>query len=657
MVLRKTGAHVLLLPVSRGDSRRQKERDMPTEPPNNLQQLHRAVLLRDDSGTTDGQLLECFVNRLDEAAFEALVRRHGPMVLGVCQRVLGNVHDADDAFQATFLVLVRKAAGLRQRELLANWLYGVAHRTALEAKTVAARRHRRERQVSAMPEPEAPPTEAEELRPHLDRELSGLPDKYREALVLCDLEGRTRREAASQLGIPPGTLSGRLTTARRLLAKRLARHGFALSGGILASAAVPPSLMAATVKAATAVARGAAVSVVSAAVAALTERVHKTMLLTKPKLAVVLLLAVSSLCGLLLYPSPAAQPATNQRAQPQAPARRVNQTDAEAPGGDVRMLRGHSGMVRFAAFTPDGKTLATAALVLKQAAPRKDEVILWDVTAQKAKHTIHFKAPVEVWCLTLSPDGQTLAVGMNVGVELRDTEAGKVKRMLPGTWARGTGPCLLAFAPDGKTLAAGGSARDNIVPLWDVPTGKLKGTLRGHRDEVVGLRFSPDGRTLASTSGMYDTTIRFWEVATGRLRLTVKKAKDAEDGDCWQSRPVVFSPNGKVLARGRGGEIMFWDARLGEVMDRVVTASHADLIQALAFAPDGRLVAAGRSSGAIEVWQTRPADGKNPWRIGDLVQTLKEHSSPVLALAFSPSGKLLVSGDQEGKVRVWRMKK
>src|SRR5205085_648735 len=176
--------------------------------------------------------------------------------------------DAEDAFQATFLVLIRKAASLAQRELLGNWLYGVAYRTALDARAAAARRRARERQVSPMPEPEARNSADvwHDLRPLLDQELNRLPDKYRVAVVLCDLEGRTRRDAARQLGIPVGTLSGRLTMARQMLAKRLARHGLALSGGMLtaalsqgaASACVPTALMASTLEAATAVAAGQA---------------------------------------------------------------------------------------------------------------------------------------------------------------------------------------------------------------------------------------------------------------------------------------------------------------------------------------------------------------------------------------------------------------
>src|SRR5712691_10850181 len=190
-----------------------------------IQHLRRTVLLRDGAGLTDGQLLEDYISRRDEAALGALVRRHAPMVWGVCRRVLCNYHDAEDAFQATFLVLVRKAASIASRELLANWLYGVAHQTALKARATAAKRKGRERQVTDMPEPAV--TQQDQwcdLQPVLDEELSRLPNKYRGVIVLCDLEGKTRKEVARQLGCPEGTVASRLARARIILAKRLTQR-------------------------------------------------------------------------------------------------------------------------------------------------------------------------------------------------------------------------------------------------------------------------------------------------------------------------------------------------------------------------------------------------------------------------------------------------
>src|SRR5438046_1801110 len=132
-----------------------------------IQRLRRAVLVEDGAGLTDGQLLECFLSRRENAALEALVGRHGPMVWGVCRRILHNYHDAEDAFQATFLVLVRKAATVVPREMLANWLYGVAHQTALKARATTAKRGAREKQVSAMPEPAREPPELWDAPPPL----------------------------------------------------------------------------------------------------------------------------------------------------------------------------------------------------------------------------------------------------------------------------------------------------------------------------------------------------------------------------------------------------------------------------------------------------------------------------------------------------------
>jgi RNA polymerase sigma factor (sigma-70 family) len=274
-----------------------------------LQYLRRTALPGEGEEPTDGQLLERFVKGRDVAALEVLVRRHGPMVWGVCRRILGNHHDAEDAFQATFLVLVRKAASIVSRELLANWLYGVALQTARKARQTAARRRAREKQVADMPEPEAAPQEPDlgrDLQPLLDQELSRLPDRYRVALVLCDLEGKSRKEAARQLGLAEGTVASRLARARAMLARRLARHGLAVSGGTLAAvlssnaapACVPAFVISSTIKVASLLATGeAAAGSISAEVAALVEGVMKAMFVAKLKAVVIGL----SVVGLLLF--------------------------------------------------------------------------------------------------------------------------------------------------------------------------------------------------------------------------------------------------------------------------------------------------------------------------------------------------------------------
>src|SRR6266496_3924357 len=268
-----------------------------------VRQLRRLALAEADA-LTDGQLLEGFVAQHDEAAFAALVRRHGPMVWGVCRRIVGHAVDAEDAFQAAFLILVRKASRVKPREAVGNWLYGVACHTALKARTACIRVRAKEKQVTSMPEPARDRCDdREELQRLLDQELSALPDKYRLPVVLCDLEGRTRREVAAQLKIPEGTLSSRLATAHHMLAKRLARHGLAVSGGSLAAllaqnaalAGMPAAVVASTIKTATLVAasQGAAAGVVSTKVAALTEGVLKAMLLTKLKIATLVFLSLA----------------------------------------------------------------------------------------------------------------------------------------------------------------------------------------------------------------------------------------------------------------------------------------------------------------------------------------------------------------------------
>jgi len=269
-----------------------------------LQHHRRVHLLRDGAWLPDEQLLRDFISRRDDAALAVLVKRHGPMVWGVCRRLLANYHDAEDAFQATFLVFVRKAASIASKELLANWLYGVSFQTARKLRATASKRRARERQVSQMPEPAVEQMFWNDVLPHLDEELTRLPDKYRAVVVLCELEGKSRREAARQLGVPEGTVASRLATARTMLAKRLARYGLAVSAGALAtmlspnaSACVPASVMSATIKAACLTAAGptAASSVISFKVAALTEGVLKTMFLTKLKATMAGLLLVGIL--------------------------------------------------------------------------------------------------------------------------------------------------------------------------------------------------------------------------------------------------------------------------------------------------------------------------------------------------------------------------
>lgn len=279
-----------------------------------IRQHCRAAFPRGGAGMTDGQLLEAYVSRHDEASLTTLIQRHGLMVWGVCRRILGHGPDAEDAFQATFLVLVRKATSVKPREMVANWLYGVARQTALKARATVRTRQGRERQVVGMSEPAAEgPAQWDEVLPVLDEEIARLPEKYRAVIVLCDLECRTRKEVACQLGVPEGTVAGWVARARGMLAKRLAGRGVASSGGMAAAAMAQdvasaglPTLVSSTITAARLFAAGQAATpgVISAEVVALTEGVLKTMLMAKLKnsmaMAVVVVM-VGAGAGLLCY--------------------------------------------------------------------------------------------------------------------------------------------------------------------------------------------------------------------------------------------------------------------------------------------------------------------------------------------------------------------
>ena len=284
--------------------------------------------LRSDLDTLpDGELLDRFARYADHAAFEVLVRRHGAMVLGVCRRVLANA-DADDAFQATFLVLIRKAKSLRGGRL-GPWLYGVAYRVALKARARETRlAEYRTGGAEMIPDPN-PPAEVPDWLPILDAELAALPAKYRDPLVLCELQGKPRAEAAKALGVPEGTLSSRLARARELLRKRLLKHGTLLPSGGLAvllsatgvgGASVPTALLTRTFELAK---TGTAAGAVPAGAAQLTDEVLKGMFLTKLRFtggALALLALATVGVAFAAWPADTPTPAEEKRAAKVAPA-------------------------------------------------------------------------------------------------------------------------------------------------------------------------------------------------------------------------------------------------------------------------------------------------------------------------------------------------
>lgn len=268
-----------------------------------VEHARRLVSTHKTAEQTDGALLRAFSTGNDQAAFAALVKRHGALVLAVCRRVLRQDQDAEDAFQATFLFLARRAASLHKQGSLAGWLHGVARRMATNARRANARRRRHERQAKSM-EPANPAWEAawREVQVLLDEEIQRLPEKYREPFILCCLENQGGAAVALRLGLKEGTVWSRLAEARKRLARRLAKRGVALSAALTAAtlapsqvvATVPASLASATVAASLSIATGKAFTtgIVSASVAALVEGMTRAMLMTKVKIGVALLVFV-----------------------------------------------------------------------------------------------------------------------------------------------------------------------------------------------------------------------------------------------------------------------------------------------------------------------------------------------------------------------------
>jgi cyanophycinase len=269
-----------------------------------LDYLRRSTALRGEGDRTDGQLLDDFTATGDHAAFEALVRRHGPLVLSVCRSVLGNEHDSEDAFQATFLVLVKKAQSISKRESVRSWLYGVAHRVAVRARMASAKRSRNERQIPSMTfsDPSAD-SARQEIGRLLHEEVLRLPERYRLPVLLCCLEGKSRQDAARELGWTEQAVKGRLERGRKRLHAQLARRGLTLPAALVAMeltrsvvpACVPLPLVAATTRAAALYAAGqsAAAGLIPTQVMHLTEGVLQNMFLTKLRTSAVLIFALT----------------------------------------------------------------------------------------------------------------------------------------------------------------------------------------------------------------------------------------------------------------------------------------------------------------------------------------------------------------------------
>jgi RNA polymerase sigma factor (sigma-70 family) len=619
-----------------------------------VRHLRRAIGPFGDS-LTDAQLIERWVADHDEAAFELLVFRYGPMVWSICRRVLRREHDAEDAFQATFLTLVRKAAAIGKRDAVGSWLHRVAYRAALAARARAAQDAVPQKLVG---DEQAAAASQEllwrDLGPVLDQEVNRLPQKYRAPFVLCYLQGKTNEEAARELRCPTGTVLSRLAWARERLRTQLTRRGVTLSAGVLAAlpvenactGAVPVALAKSTVGAALSFTAGQGESAVSARAADLTERVLRAMSVSRMRIVVGVLLGL--LCigpgiGVLMHLARGERPPMDGQDAREPAAHKA--TNAKTPGGQPKgklpaatgqerdrntwqekaTLKGSKGAIVAVTFSPDGNTLAAGG---------GDNVYLWRATTEQLQLTLTGHGGNTVSSVAFSPDGKLVAVGA-WDMKVWSVDSGREVANL-GRQARGRS-WPVAFSPDGKTLVTG---YGQTVKLWDVATWRQRASLEGHTREVSSLAFAPDGKTLATAS--WDGAVKLWDFATGKERTTLKLPKAAVSS-------VAFSPDGKTVAAGTAefrlpGEAILWDVASAKI--RTVLKGHDYQVTSVTFSPDGKILATGSYDKTVRLWDVAS---------GQTLATLKGHPGEVHCVAFSPDGKEFasVSNGWEGTVRLW----
>ncbi len=653
------------------------------------------VSARPVKDATDGQLLERFVGRHEEAAFAALVQRYGRLVLSVCRQVLRHEHDAEDAFQATFLVLAKKAGSIRKGEAIGSWLYGVALRIARKAKMSIDSRRRTEARSSDRLKPPGlgaqPVSEAAlaELQRHLAEAVDQLPAKYRRPFILCCLAGKSREDVARELGWKKGTVSSRVAKARALLGERLARRGVALPAalcaGVLAqdaaAAALTPALAAATVRGALLFLAGRPAGAVSSRALGWAEAALRPLMAAKLKAGAALLLLLGILAagaGLAARPArpAAAVPAPAARTEGPAvrPVRADGHGDPLPPGALVRLgeLRWRPGArISRVAFSPDGTRLASWGNFLYH----HDRLSLWDTATGKELRT---ELLAENWLAEFAwcADGRGFAVlGPSQAAadflvwEFTDPRAKNPARARPGPLAAGRevavgqapehyGP--FAITADGRRLAAyhaGGAHKPEAVlfELAPAPTARRLKAVRTIKDLPAGvgaLAFSRDGRALFAFSHADPRapveTLAVYDTRTGRRQKTLTIPMALHQGG---RKTFALSPDGSLLALGlTDGTLRLIDLTTGRPvrsLARHVTKGRADPwngVSTVAFSPDGRRLITGGRDNALKVWDVGT---------GREVFDLRGHHSWPEATAFSADGKRIASAGQDSLIRLW----
>jgi RNA polymerase sigma factor (sigma-70 family) len=597
----------------------------------------------------DEDLLQSFTRNGDEAAFAALVSRHGPHVWGVCRRLLGHHQDAEDVFQATFFVLARKAGSLRNAAAVPGFLHGVAHRLSLRARADAARRRSRE---ALLPQPtshDSPDLSWREVRMVLDEELARLPETLRTPLILCYYEGNTQDEAARRLGWNKRTLKGRIERGRRLLRGQLARRGLELSAALaaplLASETPAAALAEATVRAGVLLKAGQTTGV-SASALELAKGGLRAMMFGKVQVlvATVAALALVGAAGVLwiqAHPPVAPPPTEPPRSEHVDRAGDPLPPGALARLGTVRFRHpGHG--VKELAFLPDRKTILTV--------DEGSSLRYWDAASGRLLREVSV-GDLSVRAVVVSPDHRLMALATFLpikndeptrgAIRVLDVETGKEVR----TFARkddDTDACALAFSPDSKLLLSLGS-RNGVLRVEEIASGEELLRHQFPRDVLAYLALSPDGQTLAVISGPNSRKMYVWRWQSGEEPRELKVRERAGRGLC-------FSPDGKILAEvsDEDSSIHLWDPATGRLLRQLEPPGPDTYWPShVTFSPDGKTVAASGYrrgwDGAVHLWD--PATGR-------FLRRLAAPGTSVGHLAISADGRLL-AGASDHIVRVW----